>query len=92
MPYVDNLKKGKWPSEPRLGRFHPSGKLWISDRLFPDLLALERYVAEHNASIVDLGYGIRTPYFVWTADLSASDLDPYRAEIDANKIKEADPH
>lgn len=85
MPYVQNSKK-PIPGY-RLARWHPGGKLWVSDLPFSGQVEATDYVDYRNAVLSDLDYGIQTPYFVWHADLTEADLEPYKAERSANKIK-----
>lgn len=85
MAYRQNLKSEL--SGYRLARWHMSGKLWISEQEFCDRESCSEYVANKNELIADLGYGIQTRYFVWHADMLIADLESYKAEMPANKIK-----
>jgi len=87
--YLQNMRPSELPQGTfHVARWHNSGKLWISQVTFSSERAdIELVITRKNDLIQERGWPAETPYFVWHAGMSDVDLEPYRAESDANKIK-----
>jgi hypothetical protein len=79
MPYV-KVGDGNELPHYRPARFHPSGKLWISEEHKFDIPSEADFQVERlNRLLADTSYGIRTRYFVWHAKMTEADLEGFRA-------------